>query len=57
MGKFLTGITTGAIVGAAVGMIVMPQLDRRTQRSIKRMGKRVMHVAEDTYGNMIDRMM
>ncbi|GIM27497.1 hypothetical protein CPJCM30710_01630 [Clostridium polyendosporum] len=56
MGRFLTGITTGAIVGAAVGMIMMPRLDRKTQRNIRRMGKRVMHVAEDTYGNVIDRM-
>lgn len=54
MGKFVSGITTGAIVGAAFGMMVLPQLDRKTQKAFRKAGKKVMNAAGDTYGDMME---
>lgn len=51
--RFITGITTGAIIGAAVGMMVMPGLDRNTKRKIRRTGKMARHMAGDMYSNMM----
>lgn len=50
----LKSMATGVIIGAAVGMLVLPQLDRKTQRVIKKTGKRVVHLAEDAYGNIVE---
>lgn len=52
-GKFIKG----AIVGAAVGMMLMPELDRSTKRRIKRTAKMVRDVAGDAIEGMRDRMM
>lgn len=51
-GRFITGITTGAIIGAAAGMIIAPNLDRNTKRMLKRSGKYVKNVAEDAFDNV-----
>lgn len=48
MGKIMTSLTTGIIVGAAVGLMVAPNLDRKTQKAIKRAGKTVLCFAEDS---------
>lgn len=53
MGKVMKGMVVGAVVGATIGIMAFPELDRRTQRNIKRTRKRVMGMAEDAYGNMI----
>ena len=53
MGKFMSGVTTGAIVGAAFGMMILPQLDRKTQKSLKRAGRMVMNLAEDRADGMM----
>lgn len=53
MKKFMSGITTGAIMGAAFGMMVLPQLDRRTQKAFRKAGKKVMHAAGETYVDMM----
>ncbi|WML36834.1 YtxH domain-containing protein [Clostridium sp. OS1-26] len=50
-GKFLAG----ALIGAAVGMMMMPELDRNTRRRIKRTAKVVRHTAGDMYENVLDR--
>ena len=34
--KILKGMVAGAIVGVAVSAVMLPQLDRRTQRNLKR---------------------
>ncbi|MBL4932432.1 MULTISPECIES: hypothetical protein [Clostridium] len=47
MKKYLSGITTGAIVGAAFGMMILPQLDRRTQKTFRKVGRKVIDMAED----------
>lgn len=49
MGKVMAGVTTGAIIGAAVGMMVVPSLDRKTQRSLRKANHKMMNIAEDTY--------
>ncbi|WP_164880621.1 hypothetical protein [Clostridium manihotivorum] len=54
MGKFMSGVTTGAIVGAAFGMMILPQLDRKTQKSLKRAGRMVMSLAEDRADGMMN---
>ncbi|MCH5138146.1 YtxH domain-containing protein [Clostridiaceae bacterium UIB06] len=52
-GKFIAG----AMLGAAVGMMLMPELDRSTRRRIKRTAKMVKNVAEDAFDGMRGRMM
>lgn len=54
MYKSARGIAMGVIVGAAVGAMMMPNLDRRTQKSMRRAAKRVKNMGEDTYDRMID---
>lgn len=52
MRGFLKGITTGALVGAAIGMMFMPEMDRSTRKRIKRSGRMVRHMAGDMYDVM-----
>lgn len=47
--SFTKGITAGAIMGAAVGMVLSPQLDRGTKRRIKKSGRVVKNAAEEMY--------
>lgn len=54
MGKYINGMIAGVIVGATIGMIVMPQLDRRTQRKIKKAGCRLLDFAEDSCGDIME---
>ena len=42
----------GMVLGAAIGMMVFPQLDRKIQRSMKKAGNRVLDMAEDTFMGM-----
>ena len=48
----LMSLTTGAIIGAAAGALLVPQMDRNTRRRLKRTGKMVRHTAEDMYDSM-----
>lgn len=50
-GKFFAG----ALIGAAVGMMMMPELDRNTRRRIRRTAKMVRHAAGDMYDDVMDR--
>ncbi|NMM65048.1 YtxH domain-containing protein [Clostridium sp. P21] len=52
-GKFVTG----ALVGAALGMMLVPGMDRTTRKRIKRTAKYMKNMAEDAYDNMRDKMM
>lgn len=45
--RMLKGMVTGAVIGMAVSAVVLPQLDRRTQRNMKRVGRRALNIAED----------
>lgn len=48
MGKIMTSLTTGLIVGAAVGLMIAPNLDRKTQKAIKKAGRNMLDFAEDS---------
>lgn len=56
MGRMINGLLVGAMVGATIGIMAFPELDRKTQRNIKRSRRRMMGMAEDAYGNMLDYM-
>lgn len=53
-GKFLSGMATGALLGAAAGMMIMPQMDRRTKRRITRAGKSMVGSMADAWDGMKD---
>jgi gas vesicle protein len=50
--KFITGVTTGAIIGAAIGMMLMPQKESNIKKRIKRSRKMMKHAAGDIYDTM-----
>ena len=52
MQRFSKGMMAGIIIGVAVEMAMMPQYDRRTQRTMKRAGKKMRNMAESTYDGM-----
>lgn len=56
MGRMIRGLAVGAMVGAAVGIMAFPELDRKTRRSIKRTQRKMMGMAGDAYDNMLDYM-
>ena len=51
--SMLKGMAAGAVLGVAVSAVMLPQLDRKTQRNLKRVGKRAMNMAEDAYDMMM----
>ena len=51
-GKFLSGITTGALIGAAAGMMFMPEMDRGTKRRIRKSAYNVKNMAGDVFDNV-----
>lgn len=50
--RFLSGIATGAVLGAAAGMLMVPQLDRGARRRLKRTSRNVMNMTGNMMGNM-----
>ena len=44
-GRFIIGLTTGAVIGAAASMLAVPQMDWKTRRRITRTGKRLANKA------------
>lgn len=48
-GKFVTG----ALLGAAIGVLLVPELDRSTRRRIRKTTRLVKDTAGDMYDNMI----
>ncbi|MBU5592891.1 YtxH domain-containing protein [Clostridium sp. MSJ-4] len=48
----MTGMTTGAIIGAAMGMMMSPDMDKRTKKKIRRSGKAIKNMATDMYSGM-----
>ncbi len=51
-GRFIKGLTTGAIIGAAAGMMMVPEMSRKTRKMIKRSNRTMMNTAE----NIVDAM-
>lgn len=56
MFRNLKNMAAGAIVGAVVSAMIFPQLDRKHQKSIKRLSKRAYNMAGDTYDTLMDYM-
>jgi gas vesicle protein len=56
MGRLLTGIAAGAIIGAAASIMIMPQMPYRQRRMINRAGKRMAHRAGDLVDTLVDYM-
>ncbi|WP_461207685.1 YtxH domain-containing protein [Clostridium sp. DL1XJH146] len=52
-GRYIKGITAGAMLGAAAGMMMIPRMKRSTRRRIMHGGKRVINTAEDVYDAMM----
>ena len=53
MAKMITGMATGLVLGAAASMIVMPELDKRTKKKLKKGIKTMKGFAGDCYNNML----
>lgn len=45
-------MASGLMIGAAAGMLIVPQLDRGTKRKIRRTGKMMRNSASDMYDNI-----
>lgn len=53
---FMRGVTTGAIIGATVGMLVVPQLNRHSRKRLRRSGDMMMGIMGDVYDDMMRKM-
>ena len=53
-GRFISTITTGAIIGVVAGAMLVPNMDRSTKRRVRKTGKMVKNMAEDMYDSMKD---
>ncbi|OBR95961.1 hypothetical protein CLRAG_07420 [Clostridium ragsdalei P11] len=49
-GKFVAG----AVIGAAVGMMVVPELDRSKKRMIRKTSKYLRNTAGNMYGGVMN---
>ncbi|CUQ05547.1 YtxH domain-containing protein [Clostridium baratii] len=56
MGKMIKGMAAGALIGTAVSMVMLPRMDKRTRRHMRRAGKRFINAAGETYDNMMTMM-
>ena len=54
MERFSKGMMAGILIGAAVEMALMPYYDRKTQRTMKRAGRKMRNMAESTYSGIHD---
>ena len=54
MGKVIKSLAIGTIFGITIGMMVLPELDRKTQRNIRRTSKKLRCAAGDAYDNILD---
>lgn len=53
---FVKGITTGAIIGAAAGMLMAPQMNKNSRRRLRRSGDMVMGIVGDIYDDVMKKM-
>lgn len=54
MERFSKGMVAGILIGVAVEMALVPTFDRRTQRTMRRAGRRMRNMAESTYNGIQD---
>lgn len=53
MNRFIKGLTTGAIIGATAGLMMLPDMDRKTRKRLMRGRKTVMNKAEDVMDSVM----
>lgn len=53
-GKFIKGMMAGSLMGAAVGLMMIPSMDGRTRRRMRKRTRAAINAAEDAYGTMIN---
>ena len=51
--RMFKGMVAGAVIGVAVSAVMLPQLDRKTQRNLKRVSRRAVNMAEDACDMMM----
>ena len=54
LGKIIKSLAIGTVFGVAMGMMILPELDRKTQRNIKKTSRKIMGAAADAYDNILD---
>jgi len=52
--KFISTITTGAIIGIVASTMLMPNMDRSTKRRVRKTGKMVKNMAGDVFDSVKD---
>lgn len=51
--KVVKSMMFGLVIGTVMGMIMFPELDRKTQKNIKKAKRKAMCMANDTYDNIM----
>ena len=54
LGKVIKSLAIGTIFGVAIGIMVLPELDRKSQRNIRKTRRKIKGGAEDAYDNILD---
>lgn len=57
MMKYMNGMITGIVVGATIGIMVVPQLDRKSQKAVKKASEKVFNLAENSCEGMFGKIM
>lgn len=52
----MKSVTTGALIGAAAGMLIAPQLKRNTRKRLRRSSDMVMGIVGDIYDDVMRKM-
>lgn len=53
---FVKGVTTGAIIGAAAGMLITPQLNKNARKRLRRSSDTVLNIMGDVYDDVMRKM-
>jgi len=53
---FLKGVTTGAMIGAAAGMLIAPQLNKNSRKRLRRSGDMMMGIMGDIHDDIMRKM-
>ena len=56
MYRYMKGIVTGTVIGMAAAMMIIPSMDRRTQKTVRRVSRKMIDVAGDAYDGVMDLM-
>lgn len=51
---FIKGLAAGTIMGVATSMVLLPNMDRGTQKRMKRSYRDFRNSAEGVYSNIVD---